>query len=441
MAATAPGVTVCVFGLWHLGSVTAACLASAGFRVVGLDLDGGTIAELAAGRPPISEPWLPELVRHGLEDGTLRFTADPADALAGADVLWVTFDTPVDDDDNADVAWVRAQLAAVRAHVRPGTLVLVSSQVPVGFSEALQREWRATDPTLQFACSPENLRLGQAVEVFRHPERVVVGVGAGTDRARLAALFAPFSDNLIWMSLSSAEMTKHAINSFLGLSVAFANELARICEQVGADASEVEHGLKSEARIGRRAYLSPGPPLAGGTLLRDVGFLSELASGHGLPSPLIDAVRASNGLHQTWAADRAVALLAGVDRPRAALLGLTYKPGTDTLRRSSSVELARRLLAHGIEVAAFDPAVHALPPALAAIDLAEDLAGALAGADVAILATAWPEFRTITVDMLVQTMRRPGLIDQAGLLKELSSDPRLAYVRVGQPLSERRTSP
>jgi UDPglucose 6-dehydrogenase len=441
MADGMPVGTVCVFGLWHLGSVTAACLAGAGMSVVGLDLDADCIAELAAGRPPISEPGLAELVQRGLAEGTLSFASDPAAALANADVLWVTFDTPVDDDDNADVAWVRAQLEAVRPQVRPGTLVLVSSQVPVGFADALERDWRAADSTLQFACSPENLRLGQALEVFRHPDRVVIGVGAGTDRGRLASLFAPFSDTLIWMSLSSAEMTKHAINSFLGLSVAFANELARICEQVGADASEVERGLKSESRIGRRAYVAPGPPMAGGTLLRDVGFLSELASGRGLASPLIDAVRVSNDIHQTWAADRAVALLAGIAQPRAALLGLTYKPGTDTLRRSSSVELARRLLGHGIEVAAYDPSVRALPPALDRIDLAQDLAGALAGADVAILATAWPEFRTITADMLVQAMRQPRLIDQAGLLKDLSNDPRLVYVRVGQPFSERRTSP
>jgi UDPglucose 6-dehydrogenase len=435
------GGTVCVFGLWHLGSVTAACLAGAGMRVVGIDLDAACIAELAAGRPPISEPGLAELVQQGIGAGTLTFTADPAEALAEADILWVTFDTPVDDDDHADVARVRAQLDAVRPHLRPGTLVLVSSQVPVGFTADLQRDWRAADPSLRFACSPENLRLGQAIEVFRHPERVVLGVGEGVDRDRLARLFAPFSDQLLWMSLSSAEMTKHAINGFLGLSVAFTNELARICEQVGADASEVEQGLKSEPRIGRRAYVAPGPPLAGGTLLRDVAFLAGLAAEHHLPSPLIDAVRVSNSLHQSWAADRALALLRGVGEPRAALLGLTYKPGTDTLRRSSAVELARRLLAHGIAVAAYDPAVRALPAELGDITVADSLEGALAGADVAILATAWPEFRTISADTFVRRMRQPCLIDQAGILKPLADDPRLTYVRVGQPLAERRTDP
>ena len=427
--------TVCVYGLWHLGSVTAACLAAAGTKVVGLEPDARCVAELAAGRPPIAEPGLDALVQRGLADGTLSFTTSAADALAEADILWVTFDTPVDDDDQADVAWVRAQLDAVRPHLRPGTLVLVSSQVPVGFTPQLERDWRQTDPSLQFACSPENLRLGKAIEVFRQPERVVLGTGEGVDRARLARLFAPFSENIEWMSLQSAEMTKHALNSFLALSVAYTNELARICERVGADASEVERGLRSEPRIGRRAYVAAGPPIAGGTLLRDITFLSQLAAERSLASPVIDAVRVSNQLHQSWAAERAAELLQGTERPRAAVLGLTYKPGTDTLRRSSAVELAQTLAARGVQVTAYDPAIQTLPQELAQrITLTTTLDAALTGADLAILATAWPDFKTITVEHLVRTMRTPRVIDQAGFLHHLGGDSRLVYVRVGQPL-------
>jgi UDPglucose 6-dehydrogenase len=432
------GETVCVYGLWHLGSVTAACLAAAGETVVGLDPDAACVAALRDGRPPIAEPGLAELVQRGLSYGRLSFASDPARALAEAGILWVTFDTPVDEDDRADVEWVRAQLEAVRPHLRPGTLVLVSSQVPVGFTAGLERAWRQHDPSLQFACSPENLRLGRAIEVFRHHERVVVGTGEGTDRDRLAGLFAPFSDQIEWMSLQSAEMTKHALNGFLALSVAYTNELARICEQVGADAFEVERGLRTEPRIGRRAYVSPGPPLAGGTLLRDIGFLGQLAAERGLPSPVVDAVRTSNQLHQEWAFERAMILLDGVARPRAAVLGLTYKPGTDTLRRSASVDLARALLARGVRISAFDPAVRALPDDLAAIDLADDVDGALAGADVAILATPWPEFKELTAVQLVRTMAQPRLIDQAGFLPHLADDPRLVYVRVGLPLPTAR---
>src|SRR4051794_29159952 len=184
---------VAVFGLWHLGCVTAACLAEAGHEVVGLDLDGRVVDDLRAGCPPLHEPGLAELVASGLEAGNLSFTADPGPALADAEGLWVTFDTPVDDEDRADVGWVRGQLERVAEHVRPGTLVLVSSQVPVGFTAALERD--GAPRGLRWACSPENLRLGKALGCFRRPERVVVGCRGEEDRGLLLRVFEPFCAN------------------------------------------------------------------------------------------------------------------------------------------------------------------------------------------------------------------------------------------------------
>jgi UDPglucose 6-dehydrogenase len=162
--------------------------------------------------------------------------------------------------------------------------------------------------------------------------------------------------------------------------------------------------------------------------------MAGLSTEHGLANPLIGSVRASNDLHQEWAADRAAEILAGTDRPRATILGLTYKPGTDTLRRSSSLGLASRLAERGIQVAAYDPAIRALPPTITGIDLAASLDEALTGADVAIVATAWPEFKELTAERLAQQMRHACLIDQAGFLPHLAGNPRLTYVRVGQPL-------
>ena len=425
---------ICVYGLWHLGCVTAGCLAAAGFEVIGLDRDAERVAALDDGRPPIAEPGLAELLGQGTQAGRLSYTTDPAAALADAEVLWVTFDTPVDDNDIADVAWVRAELEAVRPSLQPGTLVLVSSQVPVGFSRALEREWRSSEPSLSFAVSPENLRLGQAIDVFRRPERVVVGLGEGAERERLAALFAPFSAPIEWMSLESAEMSKHALNGFLAISVAYTNELARICERVGADASEVERALRTEPRIGRRAYVSAGPPLAGGTLPRDIAFLEGLAAQHGLPSPVVSAVLASNDLHREWARQRTQELVVGVDAPVVAVLGLTYKPGTDTLRRSAAVDLAVGLAKAGARVRAFDPAIRTLPPEVVGIELADDLELVLSGADVAVVATAWPEFRALDADRLARLMRHPRVVDAAGFLLNLGDDPRIVYARVGRPV-------
>jgi UDPglucose 6-dehydrogenase len=425
--------SVCVFGLWHLGTVTAACLAAAGFRVVGLDRDAARVAALRDGQPPVAEPGLAELVAAGLDDGALRFTDDAHRAIEESGILWVTFDTPVDDEDRADVDWVRAQLAEVRPHLRPGTLVLVSSQVPVGFTAALQRAWRSGDSSLQFAVSPENLRLGRAIEAFRDPARVLVGLGQHADRSRIVRLFAPFTDRIEWMSLESAEMAKHALNAFLAISAAYANEVGRLCERVGADARDVERALKSEPRIGPRAYLAPGPPIAGGTLLRDVTFLGQLAGEVGVGVPLVDAVPATNRLHLGWTRERIEELVAEVEEPIVALLGLTYKPGTDTLRRSAAVDLARWLLEEGVRARAFDPVVASLPPELEAVELTSEVDAALAGADVAVVATPWPIFRELTADRVRRLMRRPQVVDQAGFLGALADAPGISYLRVGRP--------
>lgn len=425
--------TVCVLGLWHLGSATAACLAGAGYTVVGLDGDADTVEGLQAGRAPISEPGLNELLAEGIAAGRLRFTIDPVDALAQADVVWVAFDTPVDDNDNADEGWVRARLDEVRPAIQPGTLVFMSSQVPVGFTQALEAAWRPSDPTLQFASSPENLRLGQAIQTFRQPGTVCVGLGAGADRDRVTALLAPFTQDFVWMSLASAEMTKHARNGFLALSVVYANELARICEEVGADATEVERGLRAEPRIGARAYVSPGPPIAGGTLIRDIAYLARLSAAHDVSVPVVSGVARSNTEHKGWLRERITRLLAGVERPRLALLGLTYKAGTDTLRRSSALELAHWCADQQIQVQAFDPAVRVVPDATSGVSVMTSLDEALAGADVAVLATAWPEFRMISPEQITAQMRRPCIIDEAGFLPHLAGDERLTYVRVGKP--------
>jgi UDPglucose 6-dehydrogenase len=423
---------VVVFGLWHLGCVTAACLAAAGKRVVGLDPDAGVVARLEEGLPPIQEPELTELIAAGRREGRLSFTADAAVALADADVLWVTFDTPVDDRDEADVASVRARLEAIRAALRPGTLVVVSSQVPVGFTRSLAKDW--TSLGLTFAYSPENLRLGKAVAAFQAPERVIVGLTDATDRPRLEELFRPYGRRLEWMSVESAEMTKHAINAFLATSVSFINELARLCERIGADAREVERGLRTEGRIGPRAYLSPGPAFAGGTLARDLRFLAGFGKDLGIATPLMRGVLASNEAHKQWLRERIGELMVGVAQPVVAVLGLTYRPGTDTLRRSASVELCAWLHGRGIRVQAHDPAIRALPPELqATIALCETPRQALAGADLAVVATEWPDYRALVPGDLADRMRKARVIDQTWFLAEsMARAPGIQYFAPGR---------
>jgi len=340
---------VCVQGLWHLGSVTAACLASVGHEVVGLDADQKTIDGLNQGKAPLFEPGLDELLQAGLAKGNLRFTTDNAEAAADAEVLWVTFHTPVDDDDRADVDFVIDQIKRVLPVLADGAVVLISSQMPMGSIRQLEAFVSANlaNKQLSFASSPENLRLGKALDVFLKPDRIVVGVRTNDARRKLEQLLLPVTDRIEWMSVESAEMTKHAINAFLATSVTFANEIAAICELVGADAKEVERGLKTEMRIGPKAYLSPGGPFAGGTLARDIEFLGIASQAKQLMTPLLSSVRPSNNEHKHWVRRKLLAQFPHLNDITVAVWGLTYKPGTDTLRRSLAVELCDWLIEQG----------------------------------------------------------------------------------------------
>ncbi len=429
-------MNIAVVGLWHLGMVTAACLASVGYEVVGIDENPETIAGLQVGQLPVFEPGVQALVRQGMESGHLSFSTDLT-TVSRAEIVWIAFDTPVDEDDRADVAFVVKRISMLFSHLREDALVLISSQLPVGTTRELEAAYRRLRPngTTTFAYSPENLRLGKAIEVFTRPDRVVVGIRNEADKRRIGTLFKPFTERIEWMSIESAEMTKHALNAFLATSVAFANELAEICERVGADAGEVERGLKTDSRIGPRAYLRPGSAFAGGTLGRDLSFLIERGHREQLPVHVFNGVQHSNETHAQWPRRRLLDLFGSVAHRTIAVLGLTYKPGTDTLRRSSAVETCAWLVEQGARVAAFDPAVKALPAELrAVIDLRASLEAAVRGAQALLVATEWPEFSKLTADDIVAWMQTPLVLDPGRFLTaQVGADRRIRYLTVGKP--------
>ena len=426
---------ICVLGLWHLGTVTAACLAEAGYDVIGADPDAAVVAELREGRLPVFEPGLAELIEGQRAAGHLRFATDAARAVRDATVVWVTFDTPVDDEDRADVASVLDAASTLLTEAAPGTLVVISSQLPVGSVRELESRCAARRGAADLAltCVPENLRLGSALESFRRPDRIVAGTRNAAVRDRMAALLSPFCDHVEWMGVESAEMTKHAINSFLATSVTFINEISTICEQVGADAAEVARGLKSERRIGPRAYLSPGDAFAGGTLARDIAFLREQADRGALPTHLLAGVQQSNDVHKNWVRRTLANVLDVIPGRRVALWGLTYKPGTDTLRRSGAIALCSWLLENGATVRLHDPVVRALPDHLAAhVQLADDALRAAAGAEALVLCTPWPEYRAFAARDLLAVAPDVIVIDAGGFLKQsLGGAPEVRYVQVG----------
>lgn len=431
---------ICVLGLWHLGTVTAACLASSSHQVVGLDFDAETVSGLQSGKPPLFEPGLEDLVKRGLAAKRLSFTTDIATALHSTEVVWVAYDTPVDEQDHADVDFVIERVKRLFPNLEAGTLVLISSQLPVGTTRKLEemyaRHYPAEEKRVSFGYSPENLRLGKAISVFTEPDRIIVGVRSQADRERITKMLKPFTERIEWMSVESAEMTKHALNAFLATSIAFTNELAAVCEQVGADAKDVERGLKTEARIGPKAYLSPGTAFAGGTLARDIMFLTQLGADCHVPLRLIPAVRASNDEHKNWLRRKLNELAGPLKNKRIAVWGLTYKPGTDTLRRSGSVELCMWLTQQGAQVHAHDPAIKQLPRELAgAIMLHATPLAAVKDAFILIIATEWPEYQAVPAQDLVSVMSKPVRVIDANrfLAKTLGADQRMDYLAIGMP--------
>jgi UDPglucose 6-dehydrogenase len=428
---------ICVFGLWHLGTVISAGLADSGHTVIGLDFNQQNIENLQCAKAPVSEPGLNELIRKNLQNKTLSFTVDPACAVGDTEVLWIAFDTPVDEEDNADIEFIEKQFWAISGFLRNQTKIIISSQVPVGFTRSLYNKFydMYPDKKIFIAYSPENLRLGKSLKTFLEPDRIVIGVQPEQNTV-FYPIFSKISDRLEWMSIESAEMTKHAINSFLATSICYANEIATLCEYVGANAKEVERGLKSEERIGPKAYLAPGNAFSGGTLARDIRFLQQLAAKNNLPVPLINAVPQSNDFHKTWIKRKCIDTLGILKGKHITVLGLTYKAGTNTLRRSLSVELCNWLYNEGAIVTAFDPTIQELPQELQKIlSLSADMVQAIQDADCLIIATEWADFQNIRMNDLIQ-MRTGILIDPTGLLEHHLGDMHnIRYLTVGRDLS------
>jgi len=408
---------VCVFGLWHLGCVTAACLAELGIEVVGLDFDEKTVSKLKKSIAPIFEPGLNELISKNLNIN-LTFTTDLTSALKDADYLWITFDTPVDDQDNADVSYILDSTEKVFECFNTNIKIIISSQVPVGSTRRLIDSYNESvnKRNVKFCYSPENLRLGKAIDIFLQPDRIVIGSELN-DRDEYEKLFSKISKDLVWMSIESAEVTKHAINAFLATSATFANEIATICEHVSADAKEVEIGLKTEQRIGVRAYVAPGSAIAGGTLNRDIVFLNKLASEFNFSASLLNGVKVSNDSHKMWAKYKASQQLGGVQGKNIGILGLTYKPGTDTLRRSLAIEICNELHSEGATIKAFDPSIKKIEDTnLDFIELMENTSKVFSDADCVILCTEWSDFKNCLDRDNIDTMSNRLVIDCNGFM-------------------------
>lgn len=427
-------MNIAVVGLWHLGCVTSACLAEQGHQVIAFDPDLEIISRLSQNRAPIFEPGLDILLTKGKDSGKLRYSSNLSD-LKNNEIVWVTFDTPVDENDIADTCFVINNIENIFPYLSDKSLIIISSQIPVGTTRQLQEECISKWPNknITFAYIPENLRLGKAIEVFTKPDRFIVGLSDLGDKIKIQNLFFSFTNNLIFMSIESAEMAKHALNAFLATSVVFINELATLCESVGADAREVELALKSEERIGPKAYLRPGGPIGGGTLLRDVNYLIDISRQKKFNTSLFPALLNSNLTHKQWSCKRIIEILKTLKDKTITILGLTYKSGTNTLNRSPAIETCQWLQQQGANVFAFDPAIKELPNNLSSfIKLAASVNEAIHDTHAIIIATEWPEFTKLTVDEVITKAKQPFIFDPSGFLfKNLGQDKRVRYFSVG----------
>lgn len=427
--------TVCVHGLWHQGIVTAACFAHLGVRVLATDTEAATVRRVAAGNYFIDEPTLDDLIAAGRDAGRLDFFTAEQEAIVRADVLWIAPDVEVDEQDRGDSDPVVARAIDLAGHLRPDGLLVLACQTPVGTARHVWMELarRYPDRRLRVAVVPENLRLGEAVHRFLEPQQVIVGADDRRTRDQMVDLYGPLGPRLSYVATASAELAKHALNGFMAASVAFANEVAVIGERFGADAYEVEKILRIDPRVGPAAYVTAGAAFGGGTLARDVRYLQMLSQRAGLDSPMIDGVIAANNTHADWALRACESALVDLQGAHIAVLGLSYKVGTNSTRRSIAVHTVRGLLSAGALVTAHDPAVRALPRDLEGrIRMCPEPLETLTDAQAMILATPWPAYSQISTVDVVTRMRRPLVIDPAGALATpLAGTASIEYRRVG----------
>jgi UDPglucose 6-dehydrogenase len=401
-----------VIGVGYVGLVTAACFARAGYDVVCLDIDEAKLERLRAGQTPIHEPGMEEVLAEGRE--RLVFTSSAAELFAGADIAFVCVDTPPSASGDADLSRVESVFEAIP----PGTtdaVVVMKSTVPPGTGARLRRT--LDERGLQgvaYASNPEFLREGSAIKDFERPDRVVVGADDPAVGDRVAALYRAFGGSELITDVTSAEMIKHASNAFLATKISFINEIANVCEEVGANVDQVAQGMGLDARIGA-SFLRPGLGFGGSCFPKDVAALKQLAGNSGYHFQLLSAVIEVNELQKRRAVAKLKRHLGSLRDRRIALWGLAFKPDTDDMREASSVVLAARLVAEGAEVSGYDPVV--LPRQAAAllprgIELADSALAAATGADAVVIVTEWPEFAPPFADgTLLSVMRTPLVID------------------------------
>lgn len=409
---------IAMIGTGYVGLVSGVCFSDFGHDVICVDKDAGKIARLKKGEVPIFEPGLEALLAKNTAAGRLSFTTDLAEAVDGADAVFIAVGTPTRrGDGHADLTYVMAAAEEIGRALTGYAVVVTKSTVPVGTNRKVAEAVKSANPQAKFdvASNPEFLREGAAIDDFMHPDRVVVGVESGKAKKVMAELYRPLSLRefpMVYTGLESAEMIKYAANAFLATKITFINEIAALCEKVGADVKAVSKGIGMDGRIGDK-FLHAGPGYGGSCFPKDTKALARIGQDHAAPIQIIEAVIKVNEEVKRRMIDKIVDLCDGTLRDKTiAVLGVTFKPNTDDMREAPSLTIVPALVGAGAKVRVSDPqGQHEGEALLPGVKWVDNPYQAATGADLLVMLTEWNEFRGLDLGKLARKMATPQLAD------------------------------
>lgn len=421
-------VRIVIVGAGYVGLVSGACLAALGHDVAVIDRDAARVAGLQAGIMPIYEPGLDALVAEQAAASRLAFSTDLAAAIPGSAATFICVGTPPrPSDGHADMANVMAAAADIAGALDRFAVVVLKSTVPVGTGDEVEALIRARrpDPDVAVVSNPEFLREGDAIGDFMRPDRIVVGTDDARARALMATIYAPLTEAgvpLLATSRRTSELIKYAANSFLALKITYINEIASLCEEIGADVEHVARGIGLDTRIGGK-FLKAGPGFGGSCFPKDMLALMKTAQDHGVPIRTVETAVAVNDARKGEMVRKVIRAAGGSVAGRTvAVLGLAFKADTDDMRSAPSLVILPQLQRHGARIVAYDPAAMAnASPLLPGVVMAPSAEAALAGADLAVILTEWPEFTALDLKRMAALLRRPVLVDLRNLIDPLAA--------------------
>ena len=433
-----------MIGSGYVGLVSGACLADFGHQVVCVDTDETKVAALKRGEIPIFEPGLDDLVANNARIGRLSFSTDLSPAVEEAEVIFIAVGTPSRrGDGHADLSYVHEAARSVAPRLKGFTVVVTKSTVPVGTGDEIEKIIRKANPAADVAVvsNPEFLREGAAIDDFRHPDRIVVGLSDERARAVMTEVYRPLYLNqapMVFTDRRTSELIKYAGNAFLAMKITFINEIAELCERTGANVQEVARGIGLDKRIGPK-FLNAGPGYGGSCFPKDTVALIKTAQDFGSPMRLIETTEAINTARKRSIARKIIAACGGdVSERRIAVLGLTFKPNTDDMREAPSLAIIQALQDAGATIAAYDPEGMANARSmLEGVAFGTDAYDVARDADALVIVTEWNAFRAMDFRRLKQVMRVPLLIDLRNIYrKEEVREEGFAYVGVGRPTED-----